>query len=462
MVFTLLTQFLVIELNYTLIIALLIFSAMVSIVLCVYIYEKSRAGKVMNFFIFGVICTILWTVLYMFELLAPNNSIHWFVICLEYIPLTLVGFFFMHFAFLYTKHTMMSKKMIYITLSLPLIGYITVITNPIHHLVYREIAKGKEVLGPLCFAIIFMTIGYLGIGAMQFLNKDYLKTISRRKQGMYFIIGMSLPSIVHILSELKIINFGFRVTLIVIPFSVLLFIVAVLKYQFLDVLPIAINDTIDSMYDGMLVFNCEGKIIDYNTNFFYKFFGIKNMKSIQSIDFFYKETEHLYIDKNEFLPIFNSIHEIEADGIKGKIELKHRFKKITLFYTSQPLYNYSNTKIATLMTLFDMSEIYRLCDEVEIKNSELIEANNKLNAHIEIVQKLTVEAERNKIMTEIHDTLGQSMMELLTLLELIVLMMNQENSKVMEIIQSAIDKGRMSLQDVRAAVMNYKKIGGVD
>jgi len=459
---SLLSRFLVIQLNNTLIIALLVFSAIVSIVLCVYIFEKSRAGEVMNFFIYGVICTILWTVLYIFELLAPTNSIHWVVICLEYIPLTLVGFFFMHFAYIYTKHHLMSKKMILLTLILPILSYVAVLTNPIHHLVYTEISLDKEVLGPVCFMIIFSTISYLGIGALQFVNKEYIKSISRRKQSMYFIIAMALPSVVHILNEFKVLNFGFRVTLIVIPFSVLLFIVAVLKYRFLDVLPMAIDDTIESMYDGMLVVNRDGKLIDYNNNFFYKVLGIKNMKKITSIEEFYKKTENNYKDKVKFQPIINSVYNEEILGIKGKIEIKHQADQLTLLYTTQPLFGYKQNKVATLVTLFDMTEVYRLYDKLEVKNLELIEANTKLHIHTETVHKLTTEFERNLIMAEIHDTLGHSMMELLAMLELIDFMMHQKKSDVVEAIQEALNKSRLSLQEVRAAVVKYKKIGGIE
>jgi signal transduction histidine kinase len=459
MTLSFISRSLVIELNYTLIIALLIFSALVSVVLCVYIYEKSRAGKVMIYFILGVICTILWTILYIFELLAPTKEIHWIVICLEYIPLTLLGFYFMNFAYIYTKHEMMPKKIYYLALTLPVLGYAAVLTNPIHKLVYREISKEVEILGPLCFAIIFMTIGYAGIGALQFVSTEYIKTIARRKQGMYFIIAMLLPSTVHLLSEMKVINFGFRVTLIVIPFSVLLFIVAVLKYQFLDILPIAINDTIDSMNDGVMVINCEGKIIDYNTNFFYKFFGIKNMKHIHTIDKFFIATENNFEEKSEFLPITLSIRGDDPNGVTGKLKLKHRGYKATLFYSAQPIYNFGK-KVATLITFFDMTEVYRLYDEVALKNTELIDANYKLNNHTEIVQQLTIESERNSIMDEIHNTLGQSMTELLTMLDLTEFLMAHNKSNILETIENTLVKSRLSLQEVRIAVMNYKKIGG--
>jgi len=451
-----------INLDKPLIIALLLFSASVSIILCVYIIEKSRSGKIMHFFIAGQILTVIWTVFYIFEILAPTEKARWIIVCIEYFPLSFVGFAFLHFAYAYTRHEMMNRKLFYLTLVLPTIGYVAALTNPFHFLFYREFSISGETFGPLCYLVMIVTLSYLVLGAVCFMDKEYLKSISRKKQSMYFVIAMIVPVAAHILLVTKIINFGFTITLLFIPFSVLLFIVSVFKYQFLDVLPIAINDTIESMYDGMLVVNNNGKIMDYNTNLFKRIFGISKMSSCITFDDFYRNIKFHINFGDKFCGMLKNIEENEDVIKKGMLEVCHdQHEILVISYVLTPLFDHMQQRIATLITFFDITEVYTLYQTMEIKNSELIDANKKLQNHMQSIQLLITETERNALMADIHDTLGHSMMELLALLEVTDLIINLGQENVMETIEEAIEKARNSLKEIREAVAKYKKMGGL-
>ncbi len=108
-----------------------------------------------------------------------------------------------------------------------------------------------------------------------------------------------------------------------------------------------------------------------------------------------------------------------------------------------------------------MTDIYDLYRRLEEKNSELVEANNRLQNHVKNVQQLTMETERNKIMADIHDTLGHSMVELLTLLEVTDMIMEQQHEDVLDTVDEALAKGRNSLKEIREAVTKYKNMGGL-
>lgn len=450
------------NLNKSLIISMLLFSAIVSIILCVYIIEKSRSGKVMHFFISGQILTVIWTVFSIFEILAPNIKIRWIVVCIEYFPLSFVGFAFLQFAYAYTRHEMMDRFRFYLTLVFPTVGYIAALTNPLHHLFYTQFSFEGETFGPFCYLILFTTISYLVLGAICFLDKEYLKSISRKKQSMYFIIAMLVPVAAHVLLVTKIINFGFTITLMFIPFSVLLFIVAVFKYQFLDVLPIAINDTIESMYDGMLVISHDGKIMDFNTSFFKRVFGIGKISNTDTLMEFYNNIRFPINKENTFLNDISNIDQKDLSVKKGAVEIKHGNDNILIIsYVISPLLDRQKENIATLITFFDISEVYKLYQTMEMKNNELLDANKKLQTHIQSTQQLVTESERNTLMADIHDTLGHSMMELLTLLEVTDLIINLGQDNVLETVEEAIEKARSSLKEIREAVAKYKKMGGL-
>ena len=452
-----------VEVNETVIIALLLFSAMISCVLLIYIFTRSRNGRVMSFFISGQILIVIWTVFYIFERLVPSVELRWIIVCIEYFPLSYVGYAYMHFSYAYTRHKMMPMQWFYISLLLPTFNFIAILTNERHHLFYTDFYINGEIFGPLTYLTMATTFSYLLIGAAFFLSKKHIINLTRQRQSMYFIIAIVLPAAVHGLQTAGLFNFGFAVTHIVIPFSSLLFIVSVLKYQFLDVLPIAINETIDGMSEGMLVVHESGQVIDCNTKFFKKAFGFHMIKAPETMEDFFDDLNKYVMLEDQVLKLRKSI-EVDYDEsvIKGTLNVMTVFKQeIIVYYTVKPLYDYGKHKNATLLTFFEMTDVYELSHELAIKNNELTEANNRLQKHIRTVQQLTTEKERNAIMAEIHDTLGHSMMELLTLLEVTDLLMEQNQDNIKETIEEAIEKARNSLKEVRSAVSRYKKMGGM-
>lgn len=457
------TNYLELQVDYTIIIALLMFSAAVSCVLCVYIITKSRSGRVMVFFIIGQIFTIMWTILYIFELLAPTVGARWVIVCIEYIVLCYVGVLFLHFAYAYTKHEVLPTKWTIWTLVTASIGYLSVLTNGYHHWFYKEFSLDGEVFGPMAYYIIALTMLYLLSGAVIFATNKRQNKGSHQKQSMYFSIAIVVPVSVHFLQVIGLLNFGFAITLVFIPFSVLLFIVSILKYQFLDVLPIAINDTIDGMLDGMLVVDNSGMLIDYNEAFFKKMFGMVHIDRIKTYDAFLNEVVDAFLQEEEYEEAYHAMDVDHEEVRRGTITIEAMDKKKhIIYYTAKPIIDHSRYKMATLITFFDMTEIHYLYKELEIKNAEMVRANTRLENLTKQEQLLAVELERNHMMADIHDTLGHSMMELLALLEVCdyTIGSKKNDEKVIETVENALGKARSSLAEVRQAVSNYKEMGG--
>ncbi len=80
-----------------------------------------------------------------------------------------------------------------------------------------------------------------------------------------------------------------------------------------------------------------------------------------------------------------------------------------------------------------------------------------MKKYLETVEKLTVEEEINRIMTEIHDTLGHSMTELLALIEVADILVDVNDVEALKTIQEAIRRARNSMDEIRLAVIHYKK-----
>ncbi len=457
------TSYMELQVDYTIIIALLMFSAAVSCVLCVYIITKSRSGRVMVFFIIGQIFTIMWTVLYIFELLAPTVGARWVIVCIEYIVLCYVGVVFLQFAYAYTKHELLPRRWTVLTLVMSSIGYLSVLTNNYHHWFYKSFSIDGEVFGPMAYYIIVSTMVDLLGGAIIFATNKHRRKGSQQKQSMYFSIAIVVPVGVHFLQVIGVLDFGFAIALVFIPFSVLLFIVSILKYQFLDVLPIAINDTIDGMLDGMLVVDGNGKVIDSNETFFKKMFGMMHTETLQTYEAFVKDISKYLVEEEDYKEMSRAIEVDDEDVRRGTMTIQAVDKKQhIIYYTAKPIMDHSHYKMATLITFFDMTKIHYLYKELEIKNAEMLRANMRLENLAKQEQQLAVELERNHMMADIHDTLGHSMMELLALLEVCdyTIDIKKDDETVIKTVENALNKARNSLAEVRQAVSNYRQMGG--
>ncbi len=443
--------------NLKLIIGLLLLSAFISSILCVYIYVKSQNAKNSFFFIIGQILVIAWNILYIFELLAPTLRMRWMIITLEYIAICFLGVTLFHFAYRYTQNKHMNRKIFIATFIPPLIGYFSVLTNKYHHQFYQKIQFQRIEFGFFTYYILFVTGIYMFLGALLFLFKRDEKNPVYRTQSIYYSIAILMPLVFHILQIVGIIKFDFMISILFLPLSMFILTMLILKYQFLDIIPGAIRYVIDNTMDGMLVVNNNGNIIDYNTLFFEKKFDMYDSKTFQTIYNFVERLKIYSIETLTLTDLYKSVKSNHHQITKGTLEID---EQIVIYYTAKPLLDYKGNKVATLITFFDMSEIYRLYNALEAKNNELNVANKKLKKYLKAVEKLTVEEEINRIMTEIHDTLGHSMTELLALIEVTGLQLEKNDEDAMETIQSAIDKARSSLEEIRLAVAKYKKMGG--
>ncbi len=77
---------------------------------------------------------------------------------------------------------------------------------------------------------------------------------------------------IHTMTAIGLLDFGFNMVLVVLPFSMTLITVSVLKYQFLDIMPVALTEVVETLDDGFLVVNTNREIEDYNAIFFLRNF----------------------------------------------------------------------------------------------------------------------------------------------------------------------------------------------
>jgi len=438
----------------------LIFSASYMIVLGIVIRAKSQGGAIVRWFLCIVFVMWLWTTFYIFERVAPSVGIRWLICCVEYVAICYLGFFAYMFSRSYRGLKAPSTWKLIALLSPPTFFYLSVLTNPMHHLFYRSFTIQTEVYGPLCWALIYVTLLYYLGGVYHFVRKSKYRSIYRTRQMIYFSAAIIGPIMIHILNTTRVINLDFNISLVVMPYSLFLITISVLKHKFLDILPHALLDVVEFIDDGFMVINVDNHLEDYNTLFFNRFIDMNHCEKIEDV---IEAFEEIVEDSEDLDNLMVALKVGKNDYISGEIAFKKKQTDtyLNVQYTTKAINDLYGSKIATIITFHDITDIQNLYLALESKKEELMEAKVRLEDHIASIHQLTIEQERNNLMSEVHDTLGHSMTEVLALLEKCDLILDQDEdpSQFEAVLEETINRARNGLSEIRSAVTRFKKMG---
>lgn len=87
------------------------------------------------------------------------------------------------------------------------------------------------------------------------------------KQSLLIIAGISIPFVTNILGSFQVIPMSIYITPIAFSIAVLFIALAIFKFDFLKVAPIALQRIVDKISDAYIVINEDNKITDFNETF---------------------------------------------------------------------------------------------------------------------------------------------------------------------------------------------------
>lgn len=245
------------------------------ILLCVlfyYIKKKQNNNQLSKIFIIDIaliilqcLCTFIQT------LLIPLNN-NELIFKVEYI--TYISNVFMPVALFFTSlifaNTKIKFKKWYILLFIiPIVSLIVLWTNDLHHLFYKTYSTNlnETVFGS--YTIVYQIYTYL----LFFIDCYYLLKYSIKnasffsKQSILLVVGALIPVIVNLLGGIGLIKMSIYLTPISFAFTILFFALAIFKFNFLTITPIALQRIVDRISDSYIVLNENNVITDFNETF---------------------------------------------------------------------------------------------------------------------------------------------------------------------------------------------------
>lgn len=165
------------------------------------------------------------------------------------------------------------KRIDLFTLIIPITSLIILWTNNFHHLFYKVYSTNisKCVYGNWLIIHNIYSYTLLLIGIIYMIKASGKTSGFFSKQSLLIIAGMSIPIVVNVLGTFKIIPMSVFITPISFAFAMVFFALAIFKFKFLGIAPIALRTVVNRMSDSYIILNENYVVTDFNNTFLNKF-----------------------------------------------------------------------------------------------------------------------------------------------------------------------------------------------
>lgn len=162
----------------------------------------------------------------------------------------------------------LKKKYIFLFI-IPITSLLVLWTNDYHHLFYEVYSTNlnNTTYGPYFSVHHIYSYVLLLLGVFRLLRFSIKNSGFFSKQSLLIVLGVSIPLIINVLGGFKIIPMSIYITPISFTASIICFALAILKFDFLKIAPIALQRIVDRISDSYIVLNENNVVTDFNETF---------------------------------------------------------------------------------------------------------------------------------------------------------------------------------------------------
>ena len=348
----------------------LVISCCLTTILITYLSARKNKNQLQKIFIIDSALVLVWCILLVAQKyfcattnINPIIFEYFIYICACFLP---VSFLFTGLIFSNTKITFKKKYLLFFII--PITSLIMLWTNNWHHLFYQNysINMNETVFGNYFYIHNIYTLALYFIGLIYLVKYSIKNSGIFSKQAMLIIVAALLPITINLLGSFQIISVSIYLTPICFSFTVLLCAVAIFKFQFLGVAPIALQKIVDRISDGYVVLNEYYIITDFNKTFL-DIFKLKP-EDLRSKNFI-KFLKDRGIRETTVARIKRSLKK--ANEIEETISFEQHFEKINKYFKIEitPI-NSEDSSLGILFLLKDITQHKK--DMQTIKNNQEI------------------------------------------------------------------------------------------
>ncbi len=329
---------------------------------------------------------IVWCIPQMFLGLPMTKGIKYLIYGISYMGISFMGPSWLAFSFLYCKKKL-ARPVWLVLFGLALLHYMVFLTNERHHLFYRQFEVEAVVYGRMFY--VHMAYTYCCVaGGMGAVLREFWKKRVAAVHLAVILLSAAVPLAFNALYLSGWAKTSFDLTPLAFSLSGFLMVLAVLRYDFLDVRGLTFEQILSSIAEGVAVYNKRGMIVYCNK-------AANDWLGISEGDTFEKVRERLeglgiQVEREKERILEDLL--LSLDG-GGKIRLKQYIQR-----------DKTGATVAGIFLLTDVGEYY-----------ERLRQNRELAVS---AQKLAIEQERNRIAQKVHDTAGHTLTMIQSLVRL--------------------------------------------
>ena len=382
----------------------------------IWVIRRGNNNRVTRLFAACQVAIILWLISQLLILFSEVRYQYWISYIIGNIGIGLFAPLWLGFTYEFSG-IQKGKKLIY--WMIPFIScsaVFFVVSNPLHHMYYTVFDVNNVVYGTIFY--IYQAVYYIciisGITIMSVKIARENRQIS--EQAVLLILSTAVPLSVNTLTLFRIIRSRIELTPLFFAFSSIMILLAVGRYDLLNINSIAMKDTVDNMDIGMAVFNKSGNIT-YNNKAIEKMVDMHSAKDIGS-----------------FMKALSQCDD-SSDIVSGEFNINGSVLALDKTICS----NRRGTALSTIATLNDVTEFHELA------------AAEK---------KLSIEQERNRIAQEMHDSAGHTFTMISALSKIASSELNKEVPDTEAVLKSLSEidgLSRSGVTQLRCSINNLRE-----
>lgn len=347
---------------------LLATSAFTVVVLLILLLKSQKKSQLKTIFVTILVLLLGWFIGLVLQLLCSNNfniepiffeNFVYIFACS--VPVVIL---FLALSFINDKIKFTKKYLLFFII--PIISLLVLWTNNYHHLFYEKYSTNfrETVFGS--YFIIHSVYSYacVAIGIVLLLIYSIKNSGLFSKQSVFFALGTSFCLLINVLSTSGILNLSIYATPMSFTIAIICYAIAIFKFDFLNISPIATQRIVDNMSDSYIVLNEDNIIIDFNKTLIDTF--ELNEISLRKRDIYSlpKVMQNSNLTKEK---ISNSLAKAKSDISTLRYELY--FESINKYFNIEitPIYS-QNMFLGTLLLFKDVTQ--HMQDIKTIKNNQ--------------------------------------------------------------------------------------------
>jgi len=262
-----------VEIQFSYIVTLYLLSAVATAALALVCRYRWKSPAAPYFTLLFAAAT-LWNLGDAGEFMSITPAAKFLCVCVEYPGMVIVPVAWFLILLYYTGNSrLITKKTLSLFLVIPVFTVAAVVTNPFHHLYYKEIISvveqgtfvGIYLHGPLFWIFIAYSYGLLLVGLALIIARFWGSHAIYRTQMYLILLATAIPLLANLLyntggGPIPHVNF----TPVLFALSGLIAAYGISRYQLLSLMPVAHDRVFSTIADGIIVVDDKGNICDTN------------------------------------------------------------------------------------------------------------------------------------------------------------------------------------------------------